>query len=167
MGGSIYSFRNGPQQGIAKSSCCDVKIQFNFITDHVHSLQEKRFVYTLSLYFDSQETKSIAPPFSAFHRRRSSTRHRHSYSSTQVYCSWSKEVYDASIQMGSAMKSHGVNHVSCVYGANCPEWIIAMEGLLILKLHLKRYESLLGVFLFLCPDATCLTESIVETLLKM
>ena len=39
MGGSIYSFRNGPQQGhrtAMESSCCDVKIQFNFITDPVH-----------------------------------------------------------------------------------------------------------------------------------
>ncbi|KAK2447283.1 O-fucosyltransferase [Trifolium repens] len=44
-----------------------------------------------------------------------------------VCCSWSKEVYDASIQMGSAMKYRGVNPVSCVYGANCLEWIIAME----------------------------------------
>ncbi|WJX38594.1 eukaryotic long-chain fatty acid CoA synthetase (LC-FACS) [Trifolium repens] len=40
---------------------------------------------------------------------------------------WSKEVYDASIQMGSAMKYRGVNPVSCVYGANSLEWIIAME----------------------------------------
>ncbi|KAK2361156.1 O-fucosyltransferase [Trifolium repens] len=44
-----------------------------------------------------------------------------------VCCSWSKEVYDASIQMGSAMKYRGVNPVSCVYGANSLEWIIAME----------------------------------------
>ncbi|KAK2437301.1 hypothetical protein QL285_022209 [Trifolium repens] len=39
MGGSIYNFRNGPQQGhrsAMESSCCDVKIQFNFITDSVH-----------------------------------------------------------------------------------------------------------------------------------
>jgi hypothetical protein len=38
MGGSIYSFRNGPQQGhrtAMESSCCDMKIQFNFITDPV------------------------------------------------------------------------------------------------------------------------------------
>ncbi|WJX37102.1 hypothetical protein P8452_24906 [Trifolium repens] len=39
MGGSIYSFRNGPQQGhrsTMRPSCCDVKIQFIFITDPVH-----------------------------------------------------------------------------------------------------------------------------------
>ncbi|XP_004498184.1 probable CoA ligase CCL6 [Cicer arietinum] len=41
-----------------------------------------------------------------------------------------KEVYDAAIQMGSAMKSCGVNpgdHCG-IYGANCPEWVIAMEA---------------------------------------
>ncbi|KAK2428049.1 hypothetical protein QL285_026592 [Trifolium repens] len=39
MRGSIYSFRNGPQQGhrtAMESSCCNVKIQFNFITDYLH-----------------------------------------------------------------------------------------------------------------------------------
>ncbi|KAK2382091.1 hypothetical protein QL285_069645 [Trifolium repens] len=39
MGGSIYSFRNGPQQGhrsTMRPSCCDVKIQFIFIIDPVH-----------------------------------------------------------------------------------------------------------------------------------
>ncbi|KAK2429755.1 hypothetical protein QL285_028168 [Trifolium repens] len=39
MGGSIYSFRNGPQQGhrsAMESSCCDVKIKFIIITDLVH-----------------------------------------------------------------------------------------------------------------------------------
>ncbi|WJX27769.1 hypothetical protein P8452_16555 [Trifolium repens] len=35
---------------------------------------------------------SSPPSTSAFRRRRSSTRHRHCSSSTQVYCSWSKEV---------------------------------------------------------------------------
>ncbi|CAK8570867.1 unnamed protein product [Lathyrus sativus] len=41
-----------------------------------------------------------------------------------------KEVYDASIQMGSAMRSRGINpgdHCG-IYGANCSEWIIAMEA---------------------------------------
>ncbi|KAJ1440330.1 AMP-dependent synthetase/ligase [Sesbania bispinosa] len=41
-----------------------------------------------------------------------------------------KEVYDAAIQMGSAMRSLGVNPGDrCgIYGSNCPEWIIAMEA---------------------------------------
>lgn len=41
-----------------------------------------------------------------------------------------KEVYDVSIQMGSAMRSRGINpgdHCG-IYGSNCPEWIIAMEA---------------------------------------
>ncbi|KAK2444054.1 hypothetical protein QL285_015109 [Trifolium repens] len=39
MGGSVYSFRNRPQQGHRSAMellCCDVKIRFNFITDPVH-----------------------------------------------------------------------------------------------------------------------------------
>ncbi|KAL1338926.1 hypothetical protein HN51_033516 [Arachis hypogaea] len=41
-----------------------------------------------------------------------------------------QEVYDASIKMGSAMRSLGVNPGDrCgIYGSNCPEWIIAMEA---------------------------------------
>ncbi|KAK2447284.1 O-fucosyltransferase [Trifolium repens] len=66
-----------------------------------------------------------------------------------VCCSWSKEVYDASIQMGSAMKYRGVNPVSCVYGANCLEWIIAMEILSCLDqcyLNLKTIVSFGNIF---------------------
>ncbi|KAF1870159.1 hypothetical protein Lal_00017740 [Lupinus albus] len=41
-----------------------------------------------------------------------------------------EEVYDAAIQMGSAMRSLGLNPGDrCgIYGSNCPEWIIAMEA---------------------------------------
>ncbi|KAK7257906.1 hypothetical protein RIF29_32225 [Crotalaria pallida] len=41
-----------------------------------------------------------------------------------------KEAYDAAIQMGSAMKSCGVNPGDrCgIYGSNCPQWIMAMEA---------------------------------------
>ncbi|XP_020218242.1 long chain acyl-CoA synthetase 2 [Cajanus cajan] len=41
-----------------------------------------------------------------------------------------QEAYDAAIQIGSAMKSRGVNPGDrCgIYGSNCPEWIIAMEA---------------------------------------
>lgn len=41
-----------------------------------------------------------------------------------------KEVYDASIKLGSAMRNLGVNPGDrCgIYGSNCPEWIIAMEA---------------------------------------
>ncbi|KAK7274108.1 hypothetical protein RIF29_15182 [Crotalaria pallida] len=41
-----------------------------------------------------------------------------------------QEVYDAAIQMGSAMRSRGLNPGDrCgIYGSNCPEWIIAMEA---------------------------------------
>ncbi|GAB2267287.1 eukaryotic long-chain fatty acid CoA synthetase (LC-FACS) [Dionaea muscipula] len=41
-----------------------------------------------------------------------------------------KEVYDSAIQIGSAIRSRGVNpgdHCG-IYGSNCPEWITAMEG---------------------------------------
>ncbi|KAL6213510.1 hypothetical protein ACLB2K_012957 [Fragaria x ananassa] len=41
-----------------------------------------------------------------------------------------QEVYDAAIQMGSAIRSRGVNPGDrCgIYGSNCPKWIIAMEA---------------------------------------
>ncbi|XP_062176432.1 probable CoA ligase CCL6 [Alnus glutinosa] len=41
-----------------------------------------------------------------------------------------QEAYDASIRMGSAMRSRGLNPGDrCgIYGSNCPEWIIAMEA---------------------------------------
>ncbi|RVW48437.1 Long chain acyl-CoA synthetase 2 [Vitis vinifera] len=41
-----------------------------------------------------------------------------------------REAYDAALQMGSAMRSRGVNPGErCgIYGSNCPEWIIAMEA---------------------------------------
>ncbi|XP_014494519.1 long chain acyl-CoA synthetase 2 isoform X1 [Vigna radiata var. radiata] len=41
-----------------------------------------------------------------------------------------QEAYDASIRIGSAMKSRGVNPGDrCgIYGSNCPEWILAMEA---------------------------------------
>lgn len=41
-----------------------------------------------------------------------------------------QEVYDKSIQIGSAIRGRGVNPGGrCgIYGSNCPEWIIAMEA---------------------------------------
>ncbi|GAB4853943.1 eukaryotic long-chain fatty acid CoA synthetase (LC-FACS) [Ancistrocladus abbreviatus] len=41
-----------------------------------------------------------------------------------------KEVYDTAIQIGSAIRTRGVNPGDrCgIYGSNCPEWIIAMEA---------------------------------------
>jgi long-chain acyl-CoA synthetase len=40
-----------------------------------------------------------------------------------------KEAHDAAIRIGSAIRSRGVDPGHCcgIYGANCPEWIIAME----------------------------------------
>ncbi|XP_022861030.1 long chain acyl-CoA synthetase 2 [Olea europaea var. sylvestris] len=41
-----------------------------------------------------------------------------------------KEVYDTTLKIGSSIRSRGVNPGDrCgIYGANCPEWIIAMEA---------------------------------------
>ncbi|KAI3448068.1 hypothetical protein Pfo_004733 [Paulownia fortunei] len=41
-----------------------------------------------------------------------------------------QQVYDAALKIGSAIRSRGVNPGDkCgIYGANCPEWIIAMEA---------------------------------------
>ncbi|KAK2451095.1 hypothetical protein QL285_010176 [Trifolium repens] len=78
MGGSIYNFRNGSQQGhrsTMESSCCDVKIQFIFITGHVHfiSLGAKvchraamcyivlRWAYFRQIYFFCYLGKQAAP----------------------------------------------------------------------------------------------------------
>ncbi|GAA0147337.1 ligase [Lithospermum erythrorhizon] len=41
-----------------------------------------------------------------------------------------EEVYNTALLIGSAIRSRGVNHGGCcgIYGANCPEWIMAMEA---------------------------------------
>jgi long-chain acyl-CoA synthetase len=56
-----------------------------------------------------------------------------------------KEAHDAAIRIGSAIRSRGVDPGHCcgIYGANCPEWIIAMEACMSQGItYVPLYDSL-------------------------
>ncbi|KAG5553854.1 hypothetical protein RHGRI_011657 [Rhododendron griersonianum] len=68
------------------------------------------------------------------------------------------EAYDSALRMGSAVWSRGVNPGDrCgIYGSNCPEWIISMEGLE--KEKHRTMPSVLPVVSLTIPLAPYLTS---------